>query len=149
MKKPEHGLLQNLIAEGLRSVAPREVAAMNDLPEFNLSSSRIGPQALRLRIDGELDLYNAPAVQEELSAIPSDIRFVLTDLTRLSFMDSAGMAALLETAQRLSRRRGTMMLVFGNASVLRALEVSGLDRYFEIRDDYDSAARELAGRTFH
>jgi anti-sigma B factor antagonist len=121
---------------------------MNDLPEFNVSSSRIGPQALRLRIEGELDLYNAPAVQEELASIPLDIRFVLTDLTRLSFLDSAGIATLLATARRLAKRRGTMMLVSGDSSVLRALEVSGLDRYFEIRDDYDSAAREVVRRTF-
>jgi anti-sigma B factor antagonist len=120
---------------------------MKDLPEFNVSSSRIGRQALRLCIDGELDLHNAPAVQEELASIPFDFRFVLTDLTHLSFMDSAGMATLLKTARGLAKRQGTMMLVFGDRSVRRALEVTGLDRYFEIRDDYDSAARELVALT--
>jgi anti-sigma B factor antagonist len=122
---------------------------MNDLIQFSVSSSRIGGQAFGLRIDGELDLYTAPEVHEELASIPSDVRFVLADLTGLSFMDSAGMATLLTVARVLAKRRGGMMLVVDDSSVLRVLQVTGLDRYFEIRDDYEAAARELVGPTLH
>jgi anti-sigma B factor antagonist len=122
---------------------------MNDLVPFNVSSSRIGRQALGLRIDGELDLYTAPEVREELAAIPREVRYVLVDLTGLLFLDSTGMQILLTTARLLAKRNGTMMLVVGDRIVLRVLEVTGLDRYFEIRDDYQSAAREFVGLTLH
>jgi anti-sigma B factor antagonist len=118
---------------------------MQDLVQFNVSSSPIGRQALGVRIDGELDLYTAPEVHEELSALPVGVRHVLVDLTGLSFMDSAGVATLLSGARRLAKRSGTMMLVVDD----RALQVTGLDRYFEIRDDYEAAAREFVGLTLH
>jgi anti-sigma B factor antagonist len=144
VKKPEHRLLQNLISNALASDLPTtEVAAMNELVQFNVSSSMIGRDALGLSIDGELDLYTAPEVHEELASIPPDVRYVIADLTGLSFLDSAGMATLLATARRLAERRGTMTLVVGDESVLRVLRVTGLDRYFEIRDDYETAAREF------
>jgi anti-sigma B factor antagonist len=122
---------------------------MQELVQFNVSSSPIGRQALGVRIDGELDLYTAPEVHEELSALPASVRYVLVDLTGLSFMDSAGVATLLSGARRLAKRSGTMMLVIADRSILRALEVTGLDRYFEIRDDYEAAAREFVGLTLH
>jgi anti-anti-sigma factor len=108
---------------------------MNDLIQFSVSSSRIGRQALGVRIDGELDLHTAREVHEELASIPPDVRFVRADLTGLSFMDSAGMATLLAAARTLAKRGGTMVLVVDDASVLRVLHVTGLDQCFEIRDD--------------
>jgi anti-sigma B factor antagonist len=122
---------------------------MSELFQFNVSSSRIGRRALGLRIDGELDLYTAPEVRKELASLPVGVRDVLVDLTGLTFMDSVGMATLFNGARGLAERSGTMMLVVGDRSVLRALEVTGLDRYFEIRDDYESAACEFVGLTLH
>jgi anti-sigma B factor antagonist len=122
---------------------------MNELMQFNVSSSRIGPQALGLRIDGELDLYTAPEVHKALGTLPVGVRDVLVDLTRLTFMDSVGMATLFRGARGLAERSGTMVLVVGDRTVLRALEVTGLDRYFEIREDYETAAREFVGLTLH
>jgi anti-anti-sigma factor len=150
MKKPEHRLLQNLIPYALASDLPTtEVVAMNDLVQFNVSSSMIGRQALGLWIDGELDLYTAPEVHAELASIPPEVRYVVADLTGLTFLDSAGMATLLVTARRLAERRGTMTLVVGDPSVLRVLRVTGLDRYFEIREDYETAASEFVEFALH
>jgi anti-anti-sigma factor len=122
---------------------------MIDPTPFSVSSSKIGPHALGMRIDGELDVYTARDVHDELASISPDVRFVLADLTGVSFMDSAGMASLLAAARVLRARDGAMMLVAGSAGVLRVLEVTGVARYFEIRDDYDAAARELVGPTLH
>jgi anti-anti-sigma factor len=122
---------------------------MHELVQFKVSSSMIGRQALAVRVDGELDLYTAPEVHQALAAIPAAVRHVLVDLTGLSFMDSAGMATLLGGARRLAKHSGTMTLVVGDRSVLRALEITGVEKYFEIRDDYDAAAREFVALTLH
>jgi anti-sigma B factor antagonist len=122
---------------------------MYELMQFNVSSARIGPEALGLCIDGELDLYTAPQVRDELATMTPEVRHVLVDLTGLSFMDSAGMSTLLVAARQVADREGTIMLVVGDSSVLRVLEVTGLDRCFEIRDDYEAAARELVELALH
>jgi anti-anti-sigma factor len=122
---------------------------MHELVQFKVSSSMIGRQALAVRVDGELDLYTAPEVHQALAAIPAAVRHVLVDLTGLSFMDSAGMATLLSGARRLAKHSGSMTLVVGDRSVLRALEITGVEKYFEIRDDYDDAAREFVALTLH
>jgi anti-sigma B factor antagonist len=122
---------------------------MNTLTQFSVSSSRIGREALGLLIEGELDVYTAPEVLEELASISPDIRYVIADLTGLTFMDSTGMATLLATARRLARCSGSMTLVVDDWSVLRVLVVTGLDRYFELSDDYESAAGGFVGLTMH
>ena len=122
---------------------------MDDWIQFNVSSSRISREAVGLRIDGELDLYSSPEVRDELDGIGPEVRYVLADLTGLTFMDSTGVATLLSAARELAKREGKMMLVVGDPNVLRVVEVTGLDDYFEIRDDYESAAREFAGLTLH
>jgi anti-sigma B factor antagonist len=116
---------------------------MQELVEFKVSSVRVGPWAHKLRIDGELDLYTAPDVREELAGLSDEVRHVLVDLTQLSFMDSAGLATLVAGARRLRKRDGSMLLVVADPSVLRVLEVTGLDQYFEIRTDAENAAREF------
>ena len=114
---------------------------MSSLMQFSVSSSRIGREALGLVVEGELDVYTAPEVLEELSSISPDVRYVIADLTGLSFRRRCATA----TARRLATRSGSMTLVVDDWSVLRVLGVTGLDRYFELSDDYESAASEFVG----
>jgi anti-sigma B factor antagonist len=123
------------------------VGRLTDSLQFNVSSTRIAQEALGLRIEGELDLCSAPEMREEVAAIPTDVRFVLADLTGLTFMDSTGVAILIDVARLLGERLGLMMLVVDNARLVRVLEETGLDEYFEIRPDFDSAMHEFAGLT--
>jgi anti-sigma B factor antagonist len=100
--------------------------------EFRIASVQTGEGAWTLAVGGELDLYTAPDVRDELAALPEDAH-VVVDLTAMTFVDSAGVAALLVAARRLRMNGGTLALVIDDPRVLRVLEVTGLDRYFEIR----------------
>jgi anti-sigma B factor antagonist len=101
--------------------------------EFSVASLQTGADAVTVKITGELDLYTAPDVRDELAALPAEARRVAVDLTELTFVDSAGIAALLVAARRLRAHGGVMMLLVDDPHVLRVLEVSGLDRYFDVR----------------
>lgn len=86
-----------------------------------------GPQILVL--SGELDCSNAASLQERLASIPpqSD-QSLIFDLSDLRFMDSAGIAVLLNattTASSVSLRNPSPI-------IRRVLEATGLSGVFSI-----------------
>lgn len=82
-------------------------------------------------LDGELDLASSPQLRGVLHATMHAGRVVL-DLTRLDFCDAAGLRALLEVEQELTRRGARMELANPCPMMMRVLAITGLDRYFTI-----------------
>ena len=77
-------------------------------------------------VGGELDMGTVPqltAYLDELLRSPGDITL---DLTTLSFIDSSGIRALLQTSRRL-KGKGNVVLRGPGAHVSRVLEMVGLD----------------------
>ena len=103
--------------------------------------------ATLLTVGGELDVAASPAFSERLNGI---IRLkhgdVVVDLRRVSFVDSTGLAVLLNALRRLTRARRRMAVVIGDGAVQRAFEVTRLHWTFDVFDDLESAlARSPAG----
>jgi anti-sigma B factor antagonist len=94
--------------------------------------------AVVVRLTGELDLYNAPAVREALFAAVADAERLVVDMTDVSFIDSTALGVLIETRGRL-RNRSAFFLASPGLETRRALEVSGLDRQFNVRDTVEDA----------
>jgi len=95
--------------------------------------------AVVIRLAGELDLYNAHVVREELLAVAAraPARLIL-DLAEVTFIDSTGLGVLIEARSRLANRRA-LFLVAPNIDTRRALEISGLDRHFGVHESLDEA----------
>ena len=112
-------------AGGLREDPVKEVAESNG--------------RLVVRLAGELDLYNADVVRRALveSAEREPERLVV-DLAEVSFIDSTALGVLVEARTRLSNRRA-FLLAAPALETRRALEISGLDRHFEVHDTVDAA----------
>jgi anti-sigma B factor antagonist len=95
--------------------------------------------AVVVRLGGELDVYNAGLVREALSeAVGRGKPRLVVDLQEVSFMDSTLLGVLVEARTRAANRRAFMLAAAG-LEVRRALEVSGLDRHFEVHESVDSA----------
>jgi anti-sigma B factor antagonist len=94
--------------------------------------------AVVVRLRGELDLYNAPAVREALFAAVTQAERLVVDMSEVSFIDSTALGVLIETRSRL-RNRGAFFLASPGLETRRALEVSGLDRQFNVRDTVEDA----------
>jgi anti-sigma B factor antagonist len=92
-----------------------------------------------VRLAGELDLYNAPAVRDALKEISADgpVR-VIVDLSEVEFIDSTALGVLIEARTKLPNRRG-FVLAGPGLETRRALEISGLDRHFAVHDSVDEA----------
>jgi anti-sigma B factor antagonist len=95
--------------------------------------------AIIVGLTGELDLYNAHLVRDELiaAAARGPERLVI-DLSGVTFIDSTGLGILIEARTRLANRRA-FLLAGPGLETRRALEISGLDRHFAVHDSVDEA----------
>ncbi|MEX2210632.1 MAG: STAS domain-containing protein [Gaiellaceae bacterium] len=95
--------------------------------------------AVVVRLAGELDLYNAEVVREALrtSCERASERLVV-DLSGVTFLDSTALGVLVEARAGFPNRCAFLIAAPG-AVTRRALEISGLDRHFEVHDTVDQA----------
>lgn len=92
-----------------------------------------------VRLAGELDLYNAPQVQDALAHACADSPArVVVDMSEVEFIDSTALGVLIEARTRLTNRRGFILAAPG-LETRRALEISGLDRHFAVHDSVSEA----------
>lgn len=95
--------------------------------------------ALLVRLTGELDLYNAHIVREQLlAAAAGNPERLIVDLSDVAFIDSTGLGVLIEARRRLKNHRA-FLLVAPGLETRRALEISGLDRHFGVHASLDDA----------
>ena len=92
-----------------------------------------------VRLAGELDLYNSHEVREALIACSAENPAKLVvDLGDVQFVDSTALGVLVEARSRMEDKQAFVLAAPG-AETRRALEVSGLDRHFNLRDSVDEA----------
>jgi anti-sigma B factor antagonist len=94
-------------------------------------SSSVDNSAVKVEITGEVDMHNSPAVREKLlEAAERKVPLVMVDLSRVDYIDSSGLATLVECLQHLSRYGGKLALVGANSSTRDVFTIARLDRVF-------------------
>ena len=93
-----------------------------------------------LPLEGEIDLYVSPALTQSLNAITEKKpeRMVI-DLSRATFIDSAGLAALILAMQTVETYGGRFFLTGLHETMRSIFEISRLDQVFQIFPDVDAA----------
>lgn len=92
--------------------------------DWNIHASR-APGRLRLVPVGELDLVTAPLLSRALREAEQQSGLdVVLDLSELSFMDSSGLAAVLEAVQRSSADGMRLSITPGEGAAARVLELA-------------------------
>jgi anti-sigma B factor antagonist len=92
-------------------------------------------------IAGDIDLSNSPEVRKTLLREVRDNRAprVLMNLSKVRYIDSSGVASLVE-GLKASRDLGSRFLLFGlSGSAREVLQLSRLLKVFEIYEDEESA----------
>jgi anti-sigma B factor antagonist len=85
-----------------------------------------------VRLGGDVDLESSPRVRAALLDCVGMRRGVLVDLSEVSYIDSSGVASLVE-AYQTARKSGTRFaLVEVSEAAMRVLELARLDRVFTI-----------------
>lgn len=95
-----------------------------------------------VQICGELDISAASDLQEQLLDILNrrTVSRLILDLSKLEFMDSSGVAVLVNTERRAGLLGRTLVLVAPQRPVLRVLQICGIDHCLPIFDDINTAA---------
>ncbi|MBX7058109.1 MAG: anti-sigma factor antagonist [Leptospirales bacterium] len=92
-------------------------------------------RVLELPLSGQLDLYRCPDLKGEIkSQIDSGYRYVIFDLTDLSYIDSSGIGAMIQISNWMKHRGGLMVLVNTQGSVEKIFQMSKLDEFFVFKD---------------
>lgn len=109
-----------------------------------VSFSRLGSAEL-VRLKGEIDLANAHEIGRAIARHTTAAGAVLIDLTRVSFLDSAGVRLLDALAGDLSRSGKPFRLVVGERGAARMTLTLCAFRDDLLATDLDRAAAELGG----
>ena len=88
-----------------------------------------------VEVAGELDLHTSPALRDHvLGLIEDGTWFLALDMTKVEFMDSSSLGALVSCLKRLRERDGRLVLVGVGGTPMKVLNLTGLDRVFELVD---------------
>lgn len=86
-----------------------------------------------LFLSGEIDLETSPAVRKALLDHLGEGQALLVDLADVTYMDSSGIASLVEAYQRARDKSLGFTLVRVSEPVLKVLKLARLDRVFTIK----------------
>jgi anti-sigma B factor antagonist len=93
-----------------------------------------------LPLKGEIDLHVSPVVTASLNAmIEKKPERLVVDLSQVTYIDSAGLAALIQAMQKMEAYDGKFLLAGLQETVRSIFEISRLDQVFRIFPDTDAA----------
>lgn len=95
-------------------------------------------------IEGEVDMLTSPRLMDELTPFfKRKVKGVIVNLSCVTFMDSSGIATLVEGLQWSKKENKPFILTGLRENVLNSLRLTKLDKVFTIKKDTEDAYREL------
>ena len=108
------------------------------MPDNTTAASNLPANVLPL--DGEIDLHVSPRVAMSLAQmVRKKPATLVVDLSRVSYIDSSGLAVLIEGMQGVEEYGGIFAIAGMPETVRSIFEIARLDQVFRIFPDVDSA----------
>jgi len=96
-------------------------------------------------VEGEVDMFSSPELRDKLLPFfTKKIKGIIVDLTGVLFMDSSGIATLVEGLQWSRKENKEFILTGLGTNVLNALSLTKLDNVFNIKTNTENAFNELS-----
>ena len=119
---------------------------MSEMKESDLvTSSRLEGTGIVAAITGEIDLHNSPEFREVLLDSIARLRpsKLILNLAQVPYMDSSGLAVLVESMQKLRKIGGKIFLTDLQPRVRGVLEIAKLDTVFVlVKDEQEAISRQ-------
>lgn len=112
---------------------------MSDGTSINIARQDRG-QAVVLQPSGDVDMSQSPALRDAIrQAFQERPERLVVDLDQVEYMDSSGLATLVEAMKTINNQEGRLVLCNMRPRVRAIFEIARLDRYFSIADSVDEA----------
>jgi anti-sigma B factor antagonist len=115
---------------------------------MNISTRQLEGAAI-VDVTGDITLYNSPEVRKMLLSLLREkkIKRVIVNLERVKYIDSAGVASLVE-GLKISRELKSEFALFGLSPMTReVLELTRLIKVFEVYNTEEEALGAGSGAT--
>ena len=107
--------------------------------DLSLSTRTVGDRTV-VEVGGEIDVYTAPKLREQLVELVNDGSFhLVVDMEGVDFLDSTGLGVLVGGLTRVRSHAGELVLVCTKSRILKVFEITGLTKVFAIHDSVDAA----------
>ncbi len=108
--------------------------------KIEINEERQDASRVRLALRGDVNIHTSPELRERLKPLLNDsYKEIHIDLSGVHFMDSAGIATLVEGLQWSRSTGGRFVLSGLTENVRDVFALSKLDTVFEIVDSPESA----------
>jgi anti-sigma B factor antagonist len=86
-----------------------------------------------VKVGGEIDVYTAPKLREQLiDLVSSGAYHLIVDMEGVDFLDSTGLGVLVGGLKRVRAHEGTLRLVCTQERILKIFRITGLTKVFPI-----------------
>ncbi|HET9078567.1 MAG TPA: STAS domain-containing protein [Acidimicrobiales bacterium] len=135
----------------VRSAKAQPASPASTLDRASRSSS--GPLSMEWAVEdrcvvcrpvGAIDAFSVSSFREAVAAVPSGASLVV-DLSGVSFLDSAGLGALIGGIRRLRQLGGEVAVAAPRPLIARVLNTTGFDRIVEVSETVERAVEVLGG----
>lgn len=93
-----------------------------------------------LPLEGEIDLHVSPEVAKSLRTMTAKKpKEVVIDLTKVTYLDSSGLAVLIEGMQNVQEYGGRFAVAGVQESVKHIFDIARLDQVFQMFSTVDEA----------
>lgn len=99
-------------------------------------STTVEKEKSRIVVSGEVDMSTSPALREQILAMINGASDgVSVDLSEVTYMDSSGVATLIEGLKASKREDVPFTLIAPSQPVMEVFQLTKLDTVFDIRRD--------------
>jgi anti-sigma B factor antagonist len=108
--------------------------------DLTLSTRTEGDRTI-VTVGGEIDVYTAPKLREELiDLVSGGAHHLVIDMENVDFLDSTGLGVLVGGLKRVRAHEGSLRLVCTQERILKIFRITGLTKVFPIHDSVADAA---------
>ncbi len=95
---------------------------------------------VKIEIAGEVDMHNSPGLRDKLlEAAERKVPLVVVNLAGVDYIDSSGLATLVECLQHMATYGGKLALVGARKSTRDVFAIARLDKVFNFYDSEEEA----------
>src|ERR1700710_3335004 len=112
---------------------------MEDHVDLSLSTYDEGDHKV-VKVGGEIDVYTAPKLREQLiDLVSSGAYHLVVDMEGGDFLDSTGLGVLVGGLKRVRAHDGSLRLVGSPERILKIFRITGLTKVFPIHTSVEKA----------